>query len=154
MPGLHNVYVLGEQVDHQWRCNFFKRSSDVRKEMIKKAILEPFMECIFNGAWICFLFCMCMSSRSASFLVMLTWSRVFQFGGFNEFGINPTSKFHFLSSCSSLSQTLSCGDHFRVNDVKMRQLLIFLKLTLWIIEIICRSELFDRGLASFSCLRL
>ena len=27
---------LREQVDHQWRCNFFKWSSDVRKEMMKK----------------------------------------------------------------------------------------------------------------------
>ena len=70
-PGLHNVYVPGEQVDHQWCCNFCKRSSDVRKE---KAILESFMEYTFYGAWICFLFCICMSSRSASsgFLVMLT----------------------------------------------------------------------------------
>ena len=37
-PGMHNVYVPGEhwQVDHQWCCNFCKRSSDVRKEMMKK----------------------------------------------------------------------------------------------------------------------
>ena len=27
---------LREQVDHQWRCDFFKWSSDVRKEMMKK----------------------------------------------------------------------------------------------------------------------